>query len=108
MPLQQRFERFWREQRHVAVEEEQRPCASSKRCFGGQECLRGPTLWFLNHKGETRVTREGCLDIAGPTATQDLQRLRRDGWLEQEGGGRSIRYVAGKKLRENWSAARGR
>jgi len=46
--------------------------------------------------------------IAGPTATQDLQRLRRDGWLEQEGGGRSIRYVAGKKLRENWSAARGR
>src|SRR5258706_1925853 len=47
-------------------------------------------------------------DIAGPTATQDLQRLRRDGWLDQEGGGRSIRYVAGKKLRENWSAARGR
>jgi Fic family protein len=47
-------------------------------------------------------------DIAGPTATQDLQRLRRDGWLEQEGGGRSIRYVAGKKLRESWSASRGR
>src|SRR6266446_9565285 len=44
-------------------------------------------------------------DIAGPTATQDLQRLRRDGWLHQEGGGRSIRYVAGKKLRESWSAA---
>jgi Fic family protein len=47
-------------------------------------------------------------DIAGPTATQDLQRLRRDGWLDQEGGGRSIRYVAGKKLRERWSASRSR
>jgi Fic family protein len=44
--------------------------------------------------------------IAGPTATQDLQRLRRDGWLDQEGGGRSIRYVASKKLRERWSASR--
>ena len=46
--------------------------------------------------------------IAGPTATQDLQRLRSDGWLDQEGGGRSIRYVAGKKLRERWSASLGR
>ena len=46
--------------------------------------------------------------VAGPTATQDLQRLRRDGWLEQEGGGRSIRYVAGRKLREIWSASFGR
>jgi hypothetical protein len=45
--------------------------------------------------------------IAGPTATQDLQRLRRDGWFEQEGGGRSIRYVAAKKLRELWSASLG-
>ena len=45
--------------------------------------------------------------IAGPTATQDLQRLRRDGWLDQEGGGRSIRYAASKKLRERWSASRG-
>ncbi|MGA7911171.1 MAG: hypothetical protein WCC30_06450, partial [Candidatus Dormiibacterota bacterium] len=42
-------------------------------------------------------------DIASPTAAQDLQRLRRDGWLEQEGGGRSVRYVAGNKLRERWS-----
>jgi hypothetical protein len=32
--------------------------------------------------------------------------LRADGWLEQEGGGRSIRYVASKKLRERWSASR--
>ena len=43
--------------------------------------------------------------IASPTAVQDLQRLRRDGWLQQEGGGRSIRYVASKKLIERWSAA---
>jgi Fic family protein len=42
-------------------------------------------------------------DIATPTATQDLQRLRSDGWLDQEGGGRSIRYVATKKLQERWS-----
>ncbi|HYM96633.1 MAG TPA: Fic family protein, partial [Candidatus Sulfotelmatobacter sp.] len=45
-------------------------------------------------------------DIAVPTATQDLQRLRRDGWLDQEGGGRSIRYLAGRKLQERWSASR--
>jgi Fic family protein len=45
-------------------------------------------------------------DVASPTAVQDLQRLRRDGWLDQEGGGRSIRYVAGAKLSEQWSASR--
>ena len=44
--------------------------------------------------------------IASPTAVQDLQRLRRDGWLDQEGGGRSVRYVVGKKLQERWSAWR--
>jgi Fic family protein len=44
-------------------------------------------------------------DIAGPTATQDLQRLRRDGWLAQEGGGRSVRYIAGTKLHERWSVS---
>jgi Fic family protein len=44
-------------------------------------------------------------DIAGPTATQDLQRLRRDGWLEQEGGGRSVRYIAGRKLQDRWSTS---
>jgi hypothetical protein len=43
--------------------------------------------------------------IAGPTATQDLQRLRRDGWFDQEGGGRSIRYVASRQLRDRWSAS---
>ena len=41
--------------------------------------------------------------IASPTATQDLQRLRHDGWLDQEGGGRSVRYKASKKLQERWS-----
>ena len=45
--------------------------------------------------------------IASPTAVQDLQRLRRDGWLDQEGGGRSVRYAAGKKLRERWSVSSG-
>ena len=29
--------------------------------------------------------------MASPTAVQDLQRLRHDGWLDQEGGGRSVR-----------------
>jgi Fic family protein len=46
--------------------------------------------------------------IAGPTATQDLQRLRSDGWLDQEGGGRSIRYVAGGKLKDRWSVSQHR
>jgi Fic family protein len=46
--------------------------------------------------------------IAGPTATQDLQRLRSDGWLNQEGGGRSVRYVAGGKLKERWSVSQQR
>jgi Fic family protein len=41
--------------------------------------------------------------IASPTAAQDLQRLRRDGWLDQVGGGRSVRYVASRKLQERWS-----
>ncbi len=44
-------------------------------------------------------------DIASPTATQDLQRLGRDGWLDQEGGGRSVRYVASRKLQERWSVS---
>jgi Fic family protein len=45
-------------------------------------------------------------EVASPTAVQDLQRLRRDGLLEQEGGGRSVRYVAGRKLQERWSVSR--
>jgi Fic family protein len=54
----------------------------------------------------TNVDYRGAEDIASPTAVQDLQRLRRDGWLDQEGGGRSVRYVAGKKLQERWSVSR--
>jgi Fic family protein len=46
------------------------------------------------------------VDIASPTAVNDLQRLRHDGWLEQEGGGRSVRYVASDKLRDAWRASR--
>jgi hypothetical protein len=45
-------------------------------------------------------------DVASPTAVQDLQRLRRDGWLDQEGGGRSVRYIADRKLQEQWSISR--
>jgi Fic family protein len=41
--------------------------------------------------------------IASPTAAQDLQRLRRDGWLDQVGAGRSVRYVASQRLRQRWS-----
>src|ERR1700687_1811675 len=44
-------------------------------------------------------------EIAGPTATQDLQRLRHEGWLDQQGGGRSVRYVAAPKLKELWSGS---
>ncbi|MGH7765411.1 MAG: Fic family protein [Candidatus Dormibacteraceae bacterium] len=47
------------------------------------------------------------VDVASPTAAQDLQRLRREGWLEQEGGGRSVRYVASRKLQERWSGSAG-
>ncbi len=46
--------------------------------------------------------------IASPTAVQDLQRLRHDGWLEQQGGGRSVRYVASEKLRGAWLESRER
>jgi Fic family protein len=53
----------------------------------------------------TNVDYRREADIAGPTATQDLQRLRREGWLDQEGGGRSVRYVTSKKLQELWSVS---
>jgi Fic family protein len=54
----------------------------------------------------TNVDYRSNAAIAGPTATQDLQRLRHDGLLDQEGAGRSVRYVASRKLRERWSASR--
>ena len=43
--------------------------------------------------------------VASPTAVQDLQRLRRDGRLEQQGAGRSVRYVATPGLRQEWSSS---
>jgi Fic family protein len=55
----------------------------------------------------TNVDYRREAEIAGPTATQDLQRLRREGWLDQEGGGRSVRYVASRKLQELWALASG-
>ncbi|HSS94182.1 MAG TPA: Fic family protein [Candidatus Dormibacteraeota bacterium] len=54
----------------------------------------------------TNSDYRGEAAIAGPTATQDLQRLRREGWLGQEGGGRSLRYVATRRLQESWSVSR--
>jgi Fic family protein len=48
------------------------------------------------------------VDIASPTAVQDLQRLRHDGWLDQEGGGRSVRYAASEKLQGAWRESRER
>ena len=62
------------------------------------QALLGLPLTNADHRREA--------NIASPTATQDLQRLRHDGWLEQEGGGRSLRYVAGRKLPERWSTSR--
>jgi Fic family protein len=64
------------------------------------QVLLGLPVTNADHRREAK--------IAGPTATQDLQRLRRDGWLDQEGGGRSVRYVAGKKLLERWSTTSNR
>ena len=62
------------------------------------QALLGLPITNADHRREA--------NIASPTATQDLQRLRHDGWLDQEGGGRSLRYVAGRKLQERWSSSR--
>jgi len=59
------------------------------------QALLGLPITNADHRREA--------NIASPTATQDLQRLRHDGWLDQEGGGRSLRYVAGRKLQEAWA-----
>ena len=40
--------------------------------------------------------------IAAITASNDLRRLVADGWLVQEGGGRSARYLAAEALRDAW------
>jgi len=62
------------------------------------QALLGLPITNADHRREA--------NIASPTATQDLQRLRHHGWLDQEGGGRSLRYVASRKLQEQWSSAR--
>ncbi|MEP6752555.1 MAG: Fic family protein [Candidatus Dormiibacterota bacterium] len=62
------------------------------------QALLGLPITNADHRRES--------NIASPTATQDLQRLRHDGWLDQEGGGRSLRYVPSRKLQEAWSASR--
>ncbi|HZK73484.1 MAG TPA: Fic family protein [Clostridia bacterium] len=61
------------------------------------QALLGLPVTNSDYRGESQ--------IASPTATQDLQRLGRDGWLDQQGGGRSVRYVAGGKLQERWSVS---
>lgn len=64
--------------------------------IGLEQALLGLPLTNADYRRETA--------IASPTAVQDLQRLRRDGWLDQHGGGRSIRYSASRKLQDSWSA----
>jgi len=54
----------------------------------------------------TNADYRSAAAIASPTAVQDLQRLRREGWLEQQGGGRSIRYRASTQLEQRWSELR--
>src|SRR2546423_6858311 len=56
----------------------------------------------------TNADYRRAADIASPTAVQDLQRVRRDGWLDQQGGGRSVRYVASDKLHRGWADSSGR
>jgi Fic family protein len=84
--------------RHDFCERLARDEAYPERCvIALDQALLGLPLTNADYRREANV--------AGPTATQDLQRLRRDGWLEQEGGGRSVRYVAARKLHERWSVS---
>ena len=62
------------------------------------QALLGLPLTNADYRRET--------EIASPTAVQDLQRLRRDGWLDQRGGGRSVRYLASNKLQQQWAGSR--
>jgi len=85
--------------RHDFCEQLAREQGYAERLVGAlDQALLGLPITNADHRRET--------NIASPTATQDLQRLRHDGWLEQEGGGRSLRYVAGRKLQERWSSSR--
>jgi Fic family protein len=85
--------------RHSFCEELAREQGYPERFVGAlDQALLGLPITNADHRRET--------NIASPTATQDLQRLRHGGWLEQEGGGRSLRYVASRKLQERWSSSR--
>ena len=85
--------------RHDFCEHLAREQGYPERLVGAlDQALLGLPITNADHRREA--------NIASPTATQDLQRLRHDGWLEQEGGGRSLRYVAGRKLQERWSSSR--
>lgn len=99
-----RERRHWLEiayTRHDFCEQLVREQGYPHRCvLALDQALLGLPVTNADHRREA--------DIASPTATQDLQRLRGDGWLDQEGGGRSVRYVASKKLQERWSASRNR
>lgn len=85
--------------RHDFSEQLARAQGYPERFVGAlDQALLGLPITNADHRRET--------NIASPTATQDLQRLRHDGWLDQEGGGRSLRYVASRKLQESWSSSR--
>jgi Fic family protein len=85
--------------RHSFCEQLAREQSYPDRLVGAlDQALLGLPITNADHRRET--------NIASPTATQDLQRLRHEGWLEQEGGGRSLRYVASRKLQERWSSSR--
>jgi Fic family protein len=85
--------------RHDFCEHLARDQGYPERLVGAlDQALLGLPITNADHRRET--------NIASPTATQDLQRLRHDGWLDQEGGGRSLRYVASRKLQERWSSSR--
>ncbi|MGH7867684.1 MAG: Fic family protein, partial [Candidatus Dormibacteraceae bacterium] len=58
-------------------------------------------LTGLEMRNETYRTGAG---VAIATATQDLARLVRDGWLVSQGGGRSARYTASERLQSYWSS----
>jgi Fic family protein len=83
--------------RHAFCEQLARAEGYSERfVIAMDQALLGLSVTNADYRRETA--------IASPTAVQDLQRLRRDGWLDQQGGGRSIRYTVSKKLQERWSA----
>src|SRR2546428_10530636 len=55
----------------------------------------------------TNADYRRAADIASPTAVHDLPRVRRDGLLEQPGGGRAGRDVASDKPPKAWAGSSG-